>query len=191
MRKHPFHYHTCQFLSLSRHVIAFSPLPTSLITTTSSISANFQIPIPFKQPFREQDNMSLLPKNVLTLHKCPHNVQENTQRPIFDWEKSSSQSVHSTNIGDQLCSCSLFSHYMFPHKSRYSYTYNYNNKVLEQPPHNAHSISNAVWKRLALLLPHASMSNKFYLDPHRMTQCINRPSVTQFPKSIQLLRITE
>ena len=88
------------------------------------------------------------------------------------------------------CSCSLFSHYIFPHKSVYSYTYYYNNRVLEQLPHNGRYISNAVWERLALLLPHASVSSKFYLDPYKMTQCINRHSVTQFPKSIQLLWIT-
>lgn len=54
--------------------------------------------------------------------------------------------------------------------------------MLELLPYNAQSISNAIWKRLALLLPHASVSSKFYLNPHRMTQCINRPSVTQFPQ---------
>lgn len=39
--------------------------------------------IPFKQLFRERNIMFSLAKNVLTSHKCLHNVQKEAQRLIF------------------------------------------------------------------------------------------------------------
>lgn len=57
-------------------LLLFFPLSTCLINPASSISAFFLSPIPFKQSFREQDIMFSRPKNVLTLHKCLHNVQK-------------------------------------------------------------------------------------------------------------------
>lgn len=57
----------------------------------------FKNPIPFKQPFREQERKCPnLPKNVLPLHKCAHNVQEHAlSRLILGRGKKKKKTPHN------------------------------------------------------------------------------------------------